>query len=108
MTAQQHNYEANETNLLAHGTIHDVLAIQLRRFQLDHGSLPEVIHLNSNCQMSFVVELIRLQGLEPEAAVLSPIWIEGFGKTIPLLYSPVLGDVFIQLINARLGEISTL
>ncbi len=105
---KQINWEANEISMLSEGSIHAVLAIQIRRFQVDFGSLPEVIYVNSNCQMAFVVELIKLQGLPPEAAVIAPVWVEGFGKAIPLLYSPVLGEVFIQQINSKLNAVMNL
>jgi len=104
----KHSFEANEISLLAFGTIHDILSIRLSRFQQDHGSLPEIMYMNTNCQMAMIVELIRIQKLPPEKAVIQPIWYRGFGKDIPLLFSPALDYVFIQMINTKLQIIENL
>lgn len=105
---QQSNWEVNEISLLQDCNIHTVLSILIHKFQLSHGSLPEVIYLNSNCNMAFVMELIKVYSLPPQTAVLQPVWLSGFGKEIPLLYSSQLGEVYVQLINSKLKAIDTL
>lgn len=101
-------WERQELSLLSDCNIHQVLSCLIHRFQLDHGSLPEVVYLNSNLKMGFVVELITVYKLQPEAAVLEPVWLEGFGKAIPLLYSTQLGEDYAHLINSKINAVNTL
>lgn len=100
--------ERQEIGLLANCNIHQVISCLIHQFQHAHGSLPEVVYLNSNIKMAFVVELITVYKLKPEAAVLEPVWLGGFGKEIPLLTSTQLGEAYVQLINSKINAVDTL
>lgn len=102
------NWEANEIALVHESSILSVLSILVRRFQIDHGSLPEVVYLNANCRMALTVELITVCKLAPGQAVLEPVWLLAPGKEVPMLYTSQLGEQFVQLINSKIGAISTL
>lgn len=98
----------NEIALLDECSINTVLSILIHKFQLSHGSLPEVVYLNQSCRMSFVTELMKYHALPADAAVLSPVWLHGFGKDIPLLYTSELGENYVQLVNKSLNAVMTL
>ena len=102
------NWELQELNLLRNCNIHQVLSCLIHRFQQTYKSLPEVVYINSNLKMAFVVELITVYKLRPEEAVLEPVWLGGFGKEIPLLSSTQLGEYYVQLINSKINAVDTL
>lgn len=96
-------YEHSEIAMLDSGTIHDVLSVQLHRFQQRHAALPEIIFLNSNLRMAFTLELMKITKLSAQEATTEPVWIQGFGRTIPLLYSHTLGEDYMLLLNRSIA-----
>lgn len=96
------SHESSQITMLDSGSIHEILSIQIHRFQQEHRSLPEIVFLNSNLRMAFTLELMKLQGFSSAEAVAEPVWIQGFGRAIPLLYSSSLGDDYLRLLNRSL------
>lgn len=93
------NREANEIALLEEASVHTVISILLHRFISDKKLHPEIIFLNNNLRMQFTLELIKLHGFSPDEAVVEPVWIQGFGRAIPLLYSATLGEDYVRILN---------
>ena len=93
------NAEQNEIEMLRDASVHEVISVLIHTFIRNHKVQPELIFLNNNLRMQFTIELINRLGLTPEEAVIEPVWIKGFGRSIPLLYSSGIGDDYVRLLN---------